>query len=221
MILTLEQLAAAVPNASAHAWLDPINLAIDEFAIDDPRDVAAFLATCAHESADFTRLVENLNYSADGLANIWPMRYSTGMRTRAGRYIPNALATTLARRPEAIANNAYANRLGNGNEASGDGWRFRGRGIIQLTGRANYAAASFVLGADFVATPALVELPLNAARTAGWWWAANRASRYAGDMLAVSKLVNLGDARAAALPLGWNERSERYTLALASIGGQA
>jgi putative chitinase len=218
MILTLNQLARAVPLANAHAWLDPVNAALGEFSIDDPRDVAAFLATCAHESVDFTQLVENLNYSADGLANTWPTRYSTGARTSAGRYIPNTLATTLARRPEAIANNAYANRLGNGNEASGDGWRFRGRGIIHLTGRANYAEAGRALGLDLVGTPALVELPMTAARSAGYWWSANRASRYAGDMLAVSRLVNLGHARAAGLPIGWKERSQRYTLALASIG---
>lgn len=220
MILTLDQLAAAVPRANAHAWLDPINTAIDEFSIADPRDVAAFLATCAHESADFRQLVENLNYSAQGLANTWPTRYSAN--GRAGG-TPNPLAQSLARNPEAIANNAYANRMGNGSEASGDGFRFRGRGILQITGKSNYASVGRALGLDLVGTPALLELPINAARSAGYWWESNRASLYggAGDILAVSKLVNLGNARAAGWPIGWDDRQERFKLALASVGAVA
>jgi putative chitinase len=220
MILTLDQLSAAVPRANAHAWLDPINATIDEFSIADARDVAAFLATCAHESGDFTQLVENLNYSAQGLANTWPTRYSATGRS-GGR--PNPLAESLARRPEAIANNAYADRMGNGNEASGEGFKYRGRGILQITGKLNYATVGRGLGLDLVGIPALLELPINAARSAGFWWETNRASIYggAGDMLAVSKLVNLGNARAAGLPIGWDDRKGRYDLALASVGWRA
>ncbi|SMG09142.1 glycoside hydrolase family 19 protein [Paraburkholderia susongensis] len=217
MILTRELLAAAVPRANVQQWLDPINTALDEFSISDPRDIAAFLATCAHESTNFTQLVENLNYGAQGLSNTWERYSSTGKRGG----LPNALAKRLERRPEAIANNVYANRLGNGNEASGDGWRYRGRGIIQLTGRANYTDAARALVIDIVTRPDLVEEPRNAARTAGYWWSRNGASRHgaAGDMLAVSRLVNIGNANSTATPHGWNDRRERYDLALVSLTG--
>lgn len=115
--------------------------------IDTPARRAAFLAQVGHESSQLTRLVENLNYSAQGLAATWP-----------GRYLgpdgqPNALALRLARNPQAIADNTYATRNGNGDEASGDGWRFRGRGLLQITGRANYRLVGEALGEPLEAEP--------------------------------------------------------------------
>lgn len=216
MILSPAQFAAALPRVNLNAWLDPVNDTLAEFGIDTPADIAAFLATCAHESGDFRLLVENLNYSAQALANTWPNRYSSTGRSGGA---PNALASRIARNPEAIANNCYADRMGNGNEASGDGWRYRGRGLIQLTGRANYADAASGLRADYVQRPSLVEMAPDAVRTAGYWWARNGASRHgaAGDMLAVSRLVNIGNAASAATPNGWTDRRERYDVALASI----
>ena len=220
MILTREQFAAAVPRVNIDTWLGPVNDTLVEFGIDTPADIAAFLATCAHESADFTRLVENLNYSAQGLADTWPTRYSSTGRSGGAT---NALANRLARNPEAIANNAYANRMGNGDEASGDGWAYRGRGLIQLTGLANYAAATSGLRVNYVAQPSLVEHAPDAVRTAGFWWSTNNASRHGarGDILAVSRLVNIGNAGSTATPIGWDDRRSRYDIALAVVGDLA
>lgn len=220
MILSPQQFAAALPRVNLNAWLDPVNDTLAEFDIDLPSDVAAFLATCAHESGDFTQLVENLNYSAQALANTWPNRYSSTGKSGGA---PNALANRIARNPEAIANNCYADRMGNGNEASGDGWRYRGRGLIQLTGLSNYADATRGLRTDYVAQPWLVEFAPDAVRTAGYWWARNNASRHGaiGDMLAVSRLVNIGNAASLATPNGWADRRNRYSLALASVVGMA
>lgn len=223
MLITAAQLLAAVPRANVATWLGPVNDAMSQFEIDSPSRVAAFLAQCGHESADFTRLVENMNYSADGLANTWPTRYSTGQRNTAGRYLANALANRLHRNPEAIANHAYANRLGNGNEASGDGWRYRGRGLIHLTGLANVAAASSALAVDYVGHPEWIERPIDAARTSAWWWAVNRVNAVAdaADWLGVARAVNLGNPRSTATPVGLADRNARTLAALDAMQGEA
>jgi putative chitinase len=220
MLITATQLLAAVPRANVAEWLGPVTDAMSEFEIDTPSRIAAFLAQCGHESADFTRLVENLNYSAEGLAATWPSRYSsTG---RAGGK-PNALALRLHRKPEAIANNVYADRLGNGNEASGDGWRYRGRGLIQLTGRANVAAASQALNVDYLSNPDWLVIPVNAARSSAWWWHANRVNSVAdaGDWLGVSRAVNLGNPRSTATPVGLDDRNARTYAALEALQREA
>lgn len=132
MKLTEQQLLRIFPNARlvAGVFVAALQRAMDEREIDTPARRAAFLAQVGHESSQLTRLVENLNYSAQGLAATWPSRY-LGPDGQ-----PNALALRLARNPQAIADNTYATRNGNGDEASGDGWRFRGRGLLQITGRA-------------------------------------------------------------------------------------
>ena len=152
--------------------------------IDSPARIAAFLAQVGHESGGLTRLVENLNYGAQGLAATWPSRY-------AG---PNALAKRLSRNPEAIANNCYANRMGNGNEASGDGWRYRGRGLIQVTGKNNYAAAAEALGLPLVEHPELLEQPIAAARSAVWFWRSNGCNELADadKFEAITRRINGG-----------------------------
>ena len=122
---TKEKLAAIIKrNPYPAQWFDALNEILPDYEIDTVKRVAAFVAQCAHESAEFTALQENLNYRAESLSKIWPKKF------------PAAIAAQYARRPEAIANRAYADRMGNGPEASGDGWRYRGRGLIQLTGRA-------------------------------------------------------------------------------------
>ena len=121
--------------------------------------VAAFLAQIAHESQELNRLVENLNYSAAALMSTWPKRFPT-----------LADAEPYARQPERIANRAYANRLGNGAEQSGDGWRYRGRGIIQVTGRGNYHEIGAALALPLDVQPELLEQPANAALSASWFW---------------------------------------------------
>jgi len=231
MELTGTGLASAVRGADVGRWLVPLRDACAHYEINTANRLAAFLAQCSHESAGFTRLVENLNYSGQGLADTWPQRYSTGARARAGtagpvHWIPNALALRLNRRPEAIANNVYANRLGNGSEASGDGWRFRGRALLQITGRANYGAASAALGVDLIAAPQTLEEPRFAALVSAWWWHERDANRQAddADWLAVSRLVNLGNARSTAMPNGWDDRRDRTLAALDGLlaaGGSA
>lgn len=124
--------AVTIRHALAVQWLPHISQAAHRYHIDTapPRRLAAWLATIAHESARLTAVVENLNYSAEGLAATWPARYAD----MAGE--PNALAQSIARKPAAIASLTYANRMGNGPSETGDGWIYRGRGLIQITGEA-------------------------------------------------------------------------------------
>ena len=135
--------------------------AMDHYRIADPLEKAHFLAQVAHESGGFNHLTENLNYSAEGLHRTWP-----------GRFPTIQAALPLANHPEAIANSVYADRLGNGATSTGDGWRFKGRGFIQTTGRANYTAASVVLFGDkrLLDTPELLEHPTDAANAACIYW---------------------------------------------------
>lgn len=180
MTLTREQVQAITGDADR--WLDPLNNGLIRWDINTPARVVHFLAQCGHESGGFRLLVENLNYSAAALRATWPNRFSA------------ADAEAMARQPERIAERAYGGRMGNGAEGSGDGYRYRGRGIIQLTGRDNYARAGAAIGLDFVAQPELVEKPDWAAATAGWFWATNgcNALADADDFLAITKRINGG-----------------------------
>lgn len=165
-------------------WLQPLNDAMEEFRIEESRtEVVQFLATCAYESAAFQRTEEGLNYSAGGLLRMWPSRFSTD---EARRYEYN---------PRAIANRVYANRNGNGNEASGDGWRFRGSGPMQLTFRGNFEACGDALGLALVDDPDLVRVdPVIGARAAAWFWYSSGCGPVAreGDFPGVQGIVNRG-----------------------------
>jgi putative chitinase len=158
------------------------------FSLTTPTRQSAFLAQTAHESAGFTRLTENLNYSATGLATTWPGRF------RGADGQPNALARALHRRPEAIANVVYANRMGNGPEASGDGWRYRGRGLLQITGRAQYQRCGAALGLPLVEQPDLLAQPEPAVLSAAWFWQVNGLNELAdaGDFEAITRRINGG-----------------------------
>lgn len=163
MLITKSQLLRAVPKLN-RARLDEFVASLNQwavcFGIDSPLRMAHYLAQVFHESQLLKRTDENLNYSADGLLRTFP------------RYFNTAQAKEYARQPERIANRVYANRMGNGPEASGDGWRYRGRGYIMLTGKANYErfAKSDVCTADVVRQPdALKQFPLNQV-VAGWFW---------------------------------------------------
>ncbi|MEX3929757.1 glycoside hydrolase family 19 protein [Paraburkholderia sp. BR10936] len=218
-MFTAASLAHAVPGVNTARWLAPVNAACERFEITTPERAAAFVGQCAHESANFKRLVENMNYSPSRMADVWPSRFSTGQRV-AGHHKANALAKSLGGRPEAIANTVYANRLGNGPPESGDGWRFIGRGLIHLTGRDNYTRAARALGLPIVERPELVEQPEAAALTSAWWWYENRVNLYADqrDWLAVSRAVNLGNPFSNATPHGHAHRvaaTERVLMALA------
>ena len=166
----------------AITWCDPINAVMQRFKLDTKARAAAFLAQVGHESARLTRLVENLNYSAEGLVATWPKRFDT------------KLAAQVARKPEQIANIVYADRLGNGSQASGDGWKYRGRGLIQITGKSNYRDCGAVLGLDLLSNPSLLEIPTNAAMSVGWFWSTSglNALADAGQFETMTRRVNGG-----------------------------
>lgn len=149
---------------------------------------ACFLATCAVESGNFTKLVENMNYSAKRLAEVWPKRF----RGEDGK--PNALAFKIANKPEMIANTVYANRMGNGSAETDDGWRFRGRGYIHLTGKDNYKRYGEYLGLDLVNNPELAEKEGIAAEIAAEFWSRSDLNEAADvlDLIAIRRKVNGG-----------------------------
>jgi putative chitinase len=154
--LSLTKLISKLPSDLANQLPDTIS----KFGITTPLRLAHFLAQCSHESGGFKTVSENLNYSADGLKKIF------------GKYFPDTLNESYAKKPEKIANRVYGNRMGNGDESSGDGYKFRGRGYIQLTGKSNYAAFSKDTGLDVVANPDLVatKYPLL---SAAWFFSKN------------------------------------------------
>lgn len=210
--------ALGIRHALAVEWLPHISQAAHRYQIDaNPRRLAAWMATIAHESARLTTLVENLNYSADGLAKTWPERYAADPEAKPPA--PNATAIRIARRPQDIANLTYAGRLGNGSAGSGDGWRYRGRGLIQITGRANYAASNLILGLelgiDLLERPDLLEQPHYAALSAAEWWHRHGCNELAdtGDMAAVTRRVNGGLT-------GLDDRLKLYSAAMTYLGAK-
>lgn len=203
-MITADQLLAAIPAAGADRaarFIDPINAALERYRIDTPIRIAAFLGNVGHESGGLRRLEENLNYSSDGLVRVFR------------RHFPDAdVAERYARQPERIANRAYANRMGNGDEASGDGWRYRGRGLFQVTGRDNYGKASIALfgyPTRLLTEPELLADPQWAAMSAGWYWDANRLNDLADrhDLDGVCDVINRGHKTAAeGDAIGYHER---------------
>lgn len=149
-------------------WVAPLNEVFDRFGIVTKNQQAAFIGQCGHECGHFRILEENLNYRAETLMKLWPKRFPT-----------LEVANQYAKNPKKIANMVYANRMGNRDESSGDGYRFRGRGCIQLTGHANYFHAGQALGVDFVMEPDLVSTPKYAALTAGWFWSTHGCNQVA------------------------------------------
>ena len=140
-------------------WVDPLNATFQKFGIDDVRKQAAFIGQCSHESGHFRKLEENLNYSAETLQRLFGHKFK-----------PEEIQQ-YAHQPQRIANRIYANRIGNRDEASGDGWLYHGRGVIQLTGHDNFWHFGQSVGMDFVHNPAPVSQPLYAAMSGGWFWA--------------------------------------------------
>ncbi|MFM0608689.1 glycoside hydrolase family 19 protein [Paraburkholderia sediminicola] len=203
--VTLAQLQRIEPRSPAKfaLWVDPLNAAMLEFQINTEQRVEMFLAQIMHESTGLSALSENLNYSAQGLANTWDRYSATGKRGGP----PNTLALTLARNPQAIANSVYANRNGNGSEVSGDGWLYRGRCPIGLTGKANYADALMALDIDCIEHPELLEQPIDGARVAAWFWKSHGLNEVAdtGNFDRTTKVINGGD-------IGGKERIGLWTL---------
>jgi putative chitinase len=206
MELTLEQLKQLLPkNPYVEHWHKALSQLLPDYEINTPQRVAAFIAQCAHESGGFMVLKENLNYKAVSLRKIFP------------KYFPDdAIAQRYASMPnkqEAIANKVYANRMGNGPEESGDGYRYCGRGLIQLTGRQNYTwfAASLEITPE-EATEYLGTFE-GAAQSACWFWETNKLNQWAdaGDIVTLTKRINGGT-------IGLEDRIKHYEHALHVLG---
>ena len=206
MELTLEQLKQLLPkNPYVEHWHKALSQLLPDYEINTPQRIAAFVAQCAHESGGFMVLKENLNYKAASLRKIFP------------KYFPDdAIAQRYASMPnkqEAIANRVYANRMGNGPEESGDGYRYCGRGLIQLTGRQNYTwfAASLEITPE-EATEYLGTFE-GAAQSACWFWETNKLNQWAdaGDIVTLTKRINGGT-------IGLEDRIKHYEHALHVLG---
>ena len=218
MIPKVEHIVAAgVKQATAEKWADAVANACAEFSISTPQRIAGFLSQCAHESGGFERLQENLNYSADGMAGIWPKRFAVlgpdGKPVKKdGKNQPNKFALALHRKPEMIANVVYSNRMGNGPTESGEGWKYRGRGLKQLTGKDNHRACSAGLGVDLVSNPDLLLEPVYAARSAAWFWSTNKCNAFADaeDIEGLTRKINGG-------LIGIDDRKKRYASAMQSM----
>jgi putative chitinase len=184
MELTVEILAACLPQAKHDRlamFCEGVNETFEHFDISNPPRQAMFLAQTAHESANFSAVEENLNYQAKALMAFWPKRFA-------------GVADQYARHPQMIANRAYCDRMGNGPESSNDGWNYRGRGLIQLTGKDNYRHCGDALGLDLLSDPDQVSHNPVAVLSAGWFWDTRKLNQYAdhGDVEKVTKLINGG-----------------------------
>lgn len=202
-ILTKQQLAQLLPgNPYIDNWYHALEQCLPDYDINTPRRVAAFIAQCAHESGNFKFLKENLNYKAASLMKVWP------------RYFPTMeIAQQYAGKQEMIANRAYGGRMGNGPEATGDGWRFCGRGLIQLTGRNNYQAFADSIETNINDIPAYLQTFEGAVQSACWFWENNNLNQWAdaNDILTLTKRINGGT-------LGLADRQKHYQHALHVLG---
>lgn len=194
----LEQLAPDSPDAAY--YVDPINETMGRFGINlSERRQAAFLAQMVHESNGFRSTIENLNYSASSLLKMWPKHFTPTLANQFGRTADHSANQRM------VANIAYENRLGNGPVSSGDGWLYRGRGPIQLTGRVNYAACGLALNIDLVGDPDSLAEPMFGCLAAGWFWNEGNSTgqslnAYAdlGNIDKISRIINGGDNGLAA-----------------------
>lgn len=203
MRITADQLCSAliIEGELSNIWVDPLNETFERFGLVDPIHVAAFLSQVGHESARLSQVEENLNYSSKGLLATFP------------KYFTPQQALDYARKPENIANRVYANRMGNGDESSGDGWKYRGKGVIQVTGRQNHARCGEALGLDLINDPDLLLEPLNAALSAGWFWESRKLNNLAEqeDLRGITRAVNGGMN-------GFADRQLIYQLAKKALG---
>jgi putative chitinase len=206
MAISQEQLAQILPgNPYLDHWCEALNKILPDYDINTPQREAAFLAQCAHESGNFTALQENLNYRAVTLRKVFPKYFPT-----------DAIAEQYASQPnkaELIANRVYANRMGNGDEASGDGYRYCGRGLIQLTGKSNYQAFADSIEMNIEDVPAFLETFEGAVQSACWFWESNNLNQYADkdDILTMTKRINGGT-------IGLEDRIKHYEHAKLVLG---
>lgn len=202
MPITEQQLLQILPKCKpvVGLFVPAINRAAARFKIDSRLRLAAFIAQAGHESGQLTKLVEGLSYSAEGLMKTWPARFDA------------KTAAQYARQPERIANVVYAGRMGN--TQPGDGWKYRGRGLLQVTGRSGYRAAGIALGLPLEQEPELLEQAEYAAQSAAWWWKEHGLNELAdaGRIQDIGSLINTG--KVGRVPHGAAERKALYDLAL-------
>jgi putative chitinase len=200
----LQNLCPKTKKTVLETYIEPINTVAQYYDMfENPNRIAGFLAQVAHESGGFNFVKENLNYSAEGLTKTFK------------KYFPTLdVASPYARNPEKIANRVYANRMGNGNEQSGDGFKFRGRGLIQLTGRTNYTKFAEDLGISVDETVDYLESPNGAVSSAGWFWDNNKLNQYCdkNDFVTLTKRINGGT-------IGLEDRMHHYHLVLELLKG--
>jgi putative chitinase len=200
---TADKLAQILPgNPFIDHWHEALCKILPDYDINTPERVGAFLAQTAHESGGYKALKENLNYRAETLCKVWP------------RYFPPDVAQQYAHNQEAIANRAYANRMGNGDEASGDGFRYCGRGLIQLTGKSNYTAFANSIETPVEEIPDFLATFEGAIQSACWFWETNNLNQYAdsGDILTMTKKINGGT-------LGLEDRTQHFNHAIQVLQG--
>jgi putative chitinase len=210
MNITEEQLAAMLPtNREIAEWCKELNKAFPKHEINNARRIAGFISQCAHESRDFTAMEENLNYSKEALERVFPRYFGAGKRN----------AAEYARNPEKIANYVYmdVNRSAAGalgNVQPGDGWRFRGRGLKQLTGRNNYARFAQAYGMTAEQASDWIETKEGALASALWFWTTNKLNPIAdtGEVAVLTKRINGGD-------IGLADRQSRYNVAMQALTG--
>jgi putative chitinase len=199
MQITESQLNQLIPgNPYLGYWCEALNMILPEYDINTPQRVAAFLAQCAHESGGFRFLKENLNYKAASLRKVFPKYFPT-----------DALAAEYANKPERIANRVYGGRMGNGPEESGDGWRYCGRGLIQLTGKQNYTNFAASIETPVEEAAEYLSTFEGAVQSACWFWESNNLNQWAdkGDILTLTKRINGGT-------IGLEDRIKHYNHAL-------
>ena len=206
-MITLELLQQLCPKTKAsvlQVYAEPVHEVAEYYDMYiDVRRAAAFVAQTAHESGGFNFVKENLNYSAQGLMNTFK------------KYFPTMeLAQQYQRQPQKIANRVYANRMGNGSEESGDGYKYCGRGLIQLTGKDNYTRFAADLGITVDETVAYLETPAGAVSSAGWFWDNNNLNKYCDndDFVTLTKRINGGT-------IGLEDRKHHYEIALRLLQG--
>ena len=201
-ILSKSQLSQLIPgNPYIDHWYDALAAALPDYDINTPNRVAAFMAQCAHESGGFRALKENLNYRAVTLRKVFP------------KYFTDASAEAFAGKQEAIANRVYANRMGNGPEESGDGYRYCGRGLIQLTGKQNYQNFADSIETPVEDVPEYLATFEGAVQSACFFWEQSKLNQYAdsGDILTMTKRINGGT-------IGLEDRQKHYQHALHIFG---
>lgn len=203
-MITLEQLlkAAPVPKLRAAMFIAPLNATMEKWGINTPLRQAAFLAQVLHESGLLAATEENLNYSAAGLMKTWPTRFPAP-----------PIAKAYERQPEKIANKVYASRMGNRDEASGDGWKYRGAGLIQLTGKDNHLTYAIKADKDVLTIGEYLRSTEGACDVSGWFWSVNGLNKFAdvGDFDGVSDVINLGRKTAkVGDAIGFAHRAEMY-----------